>query len=153
MLIYFAAPLFSQAEREFNQHLTKKIEARGFSVFLPQRDGIEMIKPPYDQMSTDELRLVIFQKDRDNILNADIFLFVLDGRVPDEGACVELGIAYSQKYLLNKEKLLIGLLTDDRSAFQWTQLNSMIHGALDIITDSASDLLSALESYRQAKVK
>jgi nucleoside 2-deoxyribosyltransferase len=153
MFIYFAAPLFSQAEREFNRHLTKELEDRGYSVFLPQRDGVEMLKPPFNQMNDDKLRVAIFQKDRDNILKADIFLFVLDGRVPDEGACVELGIAYSQKYLLSKEKLLVGLLTDDRAAFQWTKLNSMIHSALDTITDNTSDLLGTLETYRQATFK
>jgi nucleoside 2-deoxyribosyltransferase len=47
MLIYFAGPLFSQAERHFNQQLTHKLEQAGFQVFLPQRDGPEMDKPPY----------------------------------------------------------------------------------------------------------
>ncbi len=45
MLIYFAGPLFSQAERHFNQQLTQKLEQAGFQVFLPQRDGPEMDKP------------------------------------------------------------------------------------------------------------
>ena len=47
-----------------------------------------------------------------------MFLFVLDGRVPDEGACVELGIAYCQKYLHNGDKRLLGLYTDTRAAFK-----------------------------------
>ena len=29
------------------------------------------------------------------IKNCDILIFFLDGRVPDEGACVELGMAYA----------------------------------------------------------
>ena len=60
----------------------------------------------------------MFHLDRSRILEADVFLFVLDGRVPDEGACVELGIAYCQKYLQNGEKLLVGLHTDTRAAFR-----------------------------------
>ena len=30
MLIYFAAPLFSQADRLFNEHLTQCLEAQSF---------------------------------------------------------------------------------------------------------------------------
>lgn len=39
MRLYFAAPLFSVQEREFNARLAASIEALGFDVFLPQRAG------------------------------------------------------------------------------------------------------------------
>ncbi len=117
MRIYYAGPLFCEAERAFNLRLVEKLEAQGFQVFLPQRDGVESEKPPYNEMSSDEFQRAIFKLDRDEVLRADIFLFVLDGRVPDEGACVELGIAYGQVHLLQQDKLLIGLLTDLRGAF------------------------------------
>jgi len=55
MLIYFAAPLFCQAERSFNLQLTQNWEKQGFTVFLPQRDGIENSKPPYNEMTTDQI--------------------------------------------------------------------------------------------------
>jgi nucleoside 2-deoxyribosyltransferase len=147
MLIYLAAPLFCKAEKAFNLQLVEKLEGRGFNVFLPQRDGVESSKPPYNEMTTDELRQNIFAADRDKVLEADIFLFVLDGRVPDEGACVELGIAYGQKHLLQSDKLLIGLQTDIRAAFLGAKLNAMIHGSFDYITDNENDLISALEEY------
>jgi nucleoside 2-deoxyribosyltransferase len=148
MLIYFAAPLFCQAERTFNAQLTKKLEDCGFRVFLPQRDGIETSFPPDKKTTIEEWHQIIFTKDRDKILEADIFLFVLDGRVPDEGACVELGIAYSQKYLLGREKLLIGLQTDRRAAFPGSKLNAMIRVPLEYVVDEENDLLTALEAYR-----
>ena len=151
MLIYFAAPLFCQAEKAFNLQLAGKLEERGFAVFIPQRDGVEPSKPPYNEMTSDELCQVIFAADRDKILEADIFLFVLDGRVPDEGACVELGIAYGQKHLLQRDKLLIGLQTDSRAAFLGAKLNAMIHSPLDYIADNESDLIAALEEYRHAR--
>ncbi|GHO62481.1 hypothetical protein KSC_013730 [Ktedonobacter sp. SOSP1-52] len=44
MLIYLAAPLFSQAERIFNEQLTRRLEVLRFTVFLPQRDGVEKNK-------------------------------------------------------------------------------------------------------------
>ena len=37
---YFAAPLFSESELAFNTALTAEIERLGFTVFLPQRDGV-----------------------------------------------------------------------------------------------------------------
>ncbi|HKH37444.1 MAG TPA: nucleoside 2-deoxyribosyltransferase domain-containing protein [Rubrobacter sp.] len=97
VLIYLAGPLFSEAERCFNLELTHRLVAMGFDVFLPQRDGVERDRPPYDTMTPEERRHAMFHLDMSRILDADVF--VLDGRVPDEGACVELGIAYCQKYL------------------------------------------------------
>jgi nucleoside 2-deoxyribosyltransferase len=152
MLIYFAAPLFSQAEKTFNLQLTGKLEERGFTVFLPQRDGVDGSSPPYNEMTNDELHQAIFALDQDKGLEADIFLIVLDGRVPDEGACVALGIAYGQKQFLQRDKLLIGLQTDSRAAFLGAKLNPMIHAALDYIAGNESDLITALEEYRQGRV-
>jgi nucleoside 2-deoxyribosyltransferase len=60
MRIYFAAPLFSQAERQFNEHLTQHLEARGFTVFLPQRDGAEKDTLAYKMMTPEERGLAIF---------------------------------------------------------------------------------------------
>jgi nucleoside 2-deoxyribosyltransferase len=151
MLIYFAAPLFCQAEKMFNLQLTRRLEERGFTVFLPQRDGVESSKPPYNTMTDRERSQAIFAIDSDKVLEADVFLVVLDGRVPDEGACVELGIAYGQKHLLQREKLLIGLQTDSRAAFTGAKLNAMIHGALDHVAANDDDLISALEEYGRAR--
>jgi nucleoside 2-deoxyribosyltransferase len=151
MLIYFAAPLFNKAERAFNLQLTEKLEDRGFAVFLPQRDGVESSKPPWNEMTGDEQRQAIFTMDRDKVLEADILLFVLDGRVPDEGACVELGIAYTQVHLQQRDKLLIGLQTDRRGAFLGAKLNPMLSGPLETVTDNENDLIAALEAYRRAR--
>jgi nucleoside 2-deoxyribosyltransferase len=112
MKIYFAGPLFSYAERRFNSVLTSKLEDLGYIVFLPQRDGAESDKPPYDTMSRDERRKALFDLDRDQIFDSDIFLFILDGRIPDEGACVELGMAYTNRMRLKVPKFIIGLHTD-----------------------------------------
>ena len=144
MLIYFAGPLFSEAERRFNLALTQRLEALGYEVFLPQRDGAERDRPPYDAMTPEERRQAMFRLDRSRILDSDVFLFVLDGRVPDEGACVELGIAHCQKYLQNGEKLLLGLHTDTRSAFVGARLNPMVRVPLDCVVDDEQTLLEVL---------
>ena len=147
MLIYFAGPLFSEAERRFNLALTQRLEALGYEVFLPQRDGAERDRPPYDAMTPEKRRQAMFRLDRSRILDSDVFLFVLDGRVPDEGACVELGIAHCQKYLQNSEKLLIGLHTDTRAAFVSARLNPMVRVPLDYVVDDEQSLLELLAGY------
>ena len=65
----------------------------------------------------------------------------------DEGACVELGIGYGQKHLLQSDKLLIGLQTDIRAAFLGAKLNAMIHGSFDYITDNENDFFAALGNW------
>jgi nucleoside 2-deoxyribosyltransferase len=150
MLVYFAGPLFSVGERQFNAQLTQKIEALGYRVFLPQRDGAERGAPPYDKMTGEEWSRAVFQLDVEQILAADVLLFMLDGRVPDEGACVELGIAWGQKTLQPAKKLLIGLHTDRRGAFPGTKLNAMIQGALEYVAPDEETLLDALKHYQES---
>jgi nucleoside 2-deoxyribosyltransferase len=151
MLIYLAAPLFSEAERRFNQRLTATLEEAGFRVFLPQRDGVDGSKPPYDQMTPEARRQAMFDLDGAKIHEADVFLFVLDGRVPDEGACVELGIAHSQKELEHPQKLLLGLRTDVRAAFPDAALNPMVRVPLEYIAEDEGTLLRKLETYRSQR--
>lgn len=147
MQIYFAGPLFSEAERRFNEQLTEKLEVLGYRVFLPQRDGVEGDRPPYDAMPPEERRIAMFNLDRDKILASEVFLFVLDGRVPDEGACVELGIAYCQQYQEGRAKLLIGLHTDVRAAFLGSKLNPMVRVPLALIAKTEEELLQVLAHH------
>lgn len=148
LLVYLAGPMFSEAERRFNLDLAERLEALDFRVFLPQSDGVKRDGPPYDGMTPDERRRAMFVLDRDMILDSDVFLFVLDGRVPDEGACVELGIAHGQKHLLGRNKVLIGLHTDSRAAFVGSRLNPMVLVPLDHIVDDQEHLLRVLVSLR-----
>jgi nucleoside 2-deoxyribosyltransferase len=149
MLIYFAGPLFSAAERAFNADLTAKLEALGFSVFLPQRDGVERDNPRYAALSPEERREAIFRIDKDHVFAADILLFILDGRVPDEGAAVELGIAYAHKALAMPEKRLIGLMTDTRAAFIGAKLNPMLSVPLEYVAETEDAVLAFLTEIRQ----
>ena len=147
MLIYFAAPLFSAAELRFNEQLTARIEAAGFDVYLPQRDGLEMARLGEGAMTADERRAAIFALDTERVLACDIFLLVLDGRIPDEGACVELGIAYCQKRFNQPHKRLIGLQTDARAWMADSKLNPMLHGPLDDLVHDEDTLLERLRRF------
>lgn len=138
MLIYLAGPLFNDAEKAFNAQLTERLESLGFEVFLPQRDGFEL-NDPHVQLDPEARASAIFDLDTRKVLEADILLFVLDGRVPDEGAAFELGLAYAQKTLQQKPYLLLGYMTDRRVAFRDRPLNAMLHGALEqLFTDEAA---------------
>lgn len=144
MKIYFAGPLFSVAELNFNNALVNKLELLGYDVFLPQRDGIEFKKVPFDEMTPTQRNMILFSIDREQVLRCDIFLFVLDGRVPDEGACFELGMAYTQKYLSESSKQILGLHTDIRASFLESKLNAMIEVPFDEIFSSENDLIQFL---------
>ena len=144
MRLYFAGPLFSVAERQFNTALTARLESVGLSVFLPQRDGAERDRPPYATMTQEQRRAAMFELDTAEILTCDIFLIVLDGRVPDEGAAFELGVAYACKRLQHPAKRLVGLHTDARAAFIGAKLNPMLAVPLDALVTSEDALLASL---------
>src|SRR3990172_2505298 len=107
--VYIAGPLFSKSELDYNLQLNEFLEKLGFDAFLPQRDGYLLSELMDKGIKKDEALKMIFQKDVEEIKKSDIVVFVMDGRVPDEGACVEIGLAYAY----NKE--CIGLKTDSRS--------------------------------------
>ena len=120
--VYFAAPLFSAGERDYNLKITELLESYGYTVFLPQRDGF--LAPELEGLTEEEKTKKIFNKDCEELLKADIVFVLLDGRVPDEGACIELGIAYSNN------KRCYGLKSDARSVELDMDLNPMITGCL-----------------------
>ena len=121
--VYFAAPLFSEAERDYNLKITHVLEQYDYQVFLPQRDGF--LAPELEGLTEEQKTTKIFNKDYEEILKADIFFGILDGRTPDEGVCVELGIAYCE------HKRCYGFKTDARSVELDMNLNPMITGCLE----------------------
>ena len=139
--VYFAAPLFNEAEREYNLKLVTLLESYGYEVFLPQRDGF--LAPELEGKTEEEVTEMIFRKDKDEVLKADILFMVLDGRVPDEGACVELGIAYASG------KRCYGIKGDARSVELGMDLNPMISGCFSkLFYDlDSEELIKSLEAY------
>jgi Nucleoside 2-deoxyribosyltransferase len=120
--VYFAAPMFSASEREYNLKVTKVLEEFGYKVFLPQRDGIEAAR--LDGKKEEELVKMIFPLDVGEVKKADIVFMNIDGRAPDEGACVELGIAYGVG------KRCYGFKTDPRTVELSLEMNPMISGCM-----------------------
>lgn len=145
--LYFAAPLFNEAEKTFNEDLTHEIEALGYRVFLPQRDGIEFAA--IRDISPQERTQKIFELDVRKVEEADIVLAILDGRVPDEGVCVEIAIAHEHRKLTGKKKGILGLKTDTRSLLAEAEINPMIAGIFDNIFQDRSALIRHLRDKKQ----
>lgn len=93
-LIYIAAPLFNEIEWERNIKIKTFVESLGFEVHLPQDKAGRFADLSKKSDNIAELRDSIFNNDLDGVKKCDIILCLLDGRVPDEGTCVELGMAY-----------------------------------------------------------
>lgn len=147
MRLYFAGPLFCLSERNFNSDLAAKIEALGYDIFLPQDSGIEEGET-LESLGPEAWSQKIFNLDRDAVLESDVVLFILDGRVPDEGMCVELGLAYADRMHRGKPRSLIGYSTDFR-VFSPAGLNAMLSGALDEVLNDEASLLARLGEIRQ----
>jgi nucleoside 2-deoxyribosyltransferase len=100
--IYCAGPLFNAKEREEMEQIAVLLEKSGFRVFLPHRDGIEFANlldsfvghgVPRSK-ALDILNKAIFNLDVFQVLDSDGLILNMNGRVPDEGAMVEAGIAW-----------------------------------------------------------
>ena len=139
--VYLAAPLFSQAERDYNLVITHLLEDYGYQVFLPQRDGYLAFE--LEGLSDEEKNTKIFRKDYEEVMKADIFFGILDGRVPDEGVCVELGLAYENN------KRCYGYKSDCRSVELDIDLNPMIWGCLVKLfyNTNGDELIKSLKDY------
>jgi nucleoside 2-deoxyribosyltransferase len=118
---YIAAPLFSAPEREQNLTVDTALQDIGLDTYLPQRDSNESLPPGDADL---EIRRRIFEDDIAAIHECDLFIIILDGRVPDEGACMELGVAYTLG------KPCFGLQTDSRYTERPGSNNLMIELAL-----------------------
>lgn len=108
MKVYIAAPLFTEFEKRGNEKIDTILRKCGHETYLPQRDGGCFSELP-DLIDGVPKDLFIHREDIKALNWCDTILFVFDGRVPDEGACFELGYAYA------KGKRCIGYKTDTRS--------------------------------------
>jgi nucleoside 2-deoxyribosyltransferase len=132
-MIYLAAPFFSNSERAFNGALVDFIELEQ-PVFSPFRDGIRMHELVANGMSVANAAELVWKCDVGAIQKCSMVLAVLDGRVPDEGVCVEIGLAKAL------DKKVVGYLTDNRACFKWG-MNPMVIGAIDVFVSSNEELL------------
>ena len=130
--IYCAGPLFNPKEREDMNSIATVLETAGYSVFLPQRDGLELArllpilikKDISEKNASMVLNKAIFSLDVFEIIDSDGVILNSNGRVPDEGAMVEAGIAWAH------EKPIVIFKNDDRSLIQGN-CNPLVMGLAD----------------------
>ena len=132
--VYLAAPLFREAECDFNCKLRNELISAGFEVFLPQEDS-NNIKDNKDRQN------IIFNKNLTGIENSDILVAVLDGADVDSGTAWEIGFAFA------KGKPVLGLRTDFRTLGIEGTVNLMIERSL-VLCLSVSELLNHLKSMQ-----
>jgi len=130
--VYLAAPLFSEAECDFNRKLRDELTSAGFNVFLPQEDS-NNIKDNKDRQK------IIFNKNLGGIERSDIIVAVIDGADVDSGTAWEIGFAFA------RGKTVVGLRTDFRSLGIEGTVNLMVERSV-VLCMSVSELLNHLKS-------
>ncbi len=133
--VYLAAPLFSEAECDFNRKLRDLIKDEGFLVFLPQEDSNNI----HVEKNRQE---IIFNKNLAALDSSDIIVAVIDGADVDSGTAWEIGYAYS------KGKPVLGLKTDFRTLGIEGTVNLMIERSIVLCT-SVSELLNRLKPMQE----
>ena len=136
MKIYFAAPLFTSAERAWNKELEQLLLQAGHQVFLPQ-----------DKELPQRTARAIFDADSAALDWADTVVAIMDGPDPDSGTSWECGYAYGKKPI-------VLLRTDFRSCGdrQIGPFNAMLLASADLhfhlpfatVQQAADTLKSAL---------
>ncbi len=104
--IYFASPLFSNMEQNYNKHVVDEIRNAypDLKVYLPQEQADINDKRNYADSK------MIAKYDTDAVLASDLLIAVLDGLVIDPGVASEIGVAYANGIPV------VGLLTDPRQS-------------------------------------
>ena len=85
MKLYFAGPLFSAAERDWNAALVERLRAAGHEVFLPQ------------EKEAGRDAAWNFAADISGIDWSDALVAIMDGPDPDSGTAWECGYVYGKK--------------------------------------------------------
>lgn len=114
-LIYCSGPLFCPGEVNAMAAIARTMEDSGWSAYLPHRDGVEafVMKNTDNFLANLFLPLVrffhrlTFAVDVYFILKCHCLVFNANGRVPDEGGVVEIGLAFAagKPVLLYREAL------------------------------------------------
>ncbi len=131
MKLYFAGPLFTTPERDWNATVTAALRVAGHEVFLPQEQ-----EPGKDAAG-------IFAVDVGGIDRADGLVAIMDGPDPDSGTSWEVGYAYG------KGKPIVLVRTDLRAmAGSAGEYNPMLAEAatirLDLPAASTSEAIAAI---------
>jgi len=152
-IVYCSGPLFSPEEIGSMSSISGFLESKGFTTFLPHRDGVENYVMGMVNSSLnvnffkirDMIDAAIFSLDLFQIIErCNYFVFNMNGRVPDEGGVVETAIAFSVG------KPVVIYKNDARTVFNGMD-NSMITGLMT--TKPVKDIKRIPLALEKAKKK
>jgi nucleoside 2-deoxyribosyltransferase len=133
--IFLAAPLFSEAERDFNSKVTTTLRKEGFKVWLAQEHK-------FVQDHSTIQKQTIFHEDLDAVRKSDFILAVLDGVDVDSGVAFEMGFGYATK------KPIVGLKTDHRVFSRVESVNLMLEVPLVKLCKNIAEAIVVLKGYQ-----
>lgn len=101
--VYVAGPLFNKGDRFVQAEVAKYLERAGFSVFLPQRDGVEstqlfanfIAQGLTEQQAQRKIAQTIFDIDVYQVWKADALVSTVAGIEPDSGTVSETALAFA----------------------------------------------------------
>ena len=128
--VYVAGPLFSQAERDFDERIAALCERLSYETFLPHRDAGLQVEGNAEEIFASDLRA---------LEAADLIVANLDGADVDAGTAWEIG------YAVARGKAVIGLRTDRRVLEPWSSVNLMIEKSTFIVR-TLDELEAALKA-------
>jgi nucleoside 2-deoxyribosyltransferase len=129
--LYFAAPLFTTAERVWNAEVAGALRGADHEVFLPQEN-----EPGQDAAG-------IFATDVGGIDWADGLVAIMDGPDPDSGTCWEVGYAYGVRKPVVLVRTDLRAMAGDAGAYN-PMLTEAATIRLDLPTASTSEVVRAL---------
>lgn len=142
MKVYLAAPLFNEQEQELNRQICAVLEPT-LEVYLPQRDGIIVAQLVENGLPMAEAVARAYSEDIAAIRSSDLVFASFNGRVPDEGVCIEIGFARAL------DLPVIGYKSDAHTAFPWGN-NPMIDGCVETWLATLDELETWVSSMRGA---
>lgn len=135
MEIYLAAPLFSEAERDFNEKVARKLREAGFDVWLPQESL-------FIGEGTLEEKKLIYEADITALKKCDVVVAVLDGVDVDSGVAFEIGFAAALG------KPVMGLKTDHRTFSRFEDINLILEIPLRATCKTINEVIEALKKLK-----
>jgi len=134
MKVFLAAPLFSEAERNFNSKVAKRLRDEGFEVWLAQ-------EYPFIHEGTSKEKKKIYEEDISALKACDFVVAILDGVEVDSGVAFEMGYAVAIR------KPVLGLKTDHRAFSKVEDVNLMLEVTLIKLCSSIEDIVNELKNF------
>lgn len=137
--IFLAAPLFDEAERDFNAKVAKKLRKSGFEVWMAQ-------EAPFIKEDTIDKKKRIYEGDISTLKKSDAVVAVLDGVQVDAGVAFEMGYAKALG------KPIIGIKTDYRTFSKIEEINLILEVPLMNICKEVDEVISILKINLKGKI-